>query len=237
MTIQANANRVIQRVAAKLAIVTASVGMTLACGVAAAASDAEQHDMHNMHQMHDMHSMHDHSMHDHHAMPAQRGITARTVESYSIPDIKLVDMDRGEVSLHEALDGKLPVILNFIYTSCTAICPVTTATFQQVQQELGAGRDKVRMVTISIDPENDTPARLKEYAGRYNAGSQWKMLTGTVESSVAVQRAFGVYNGDKMNHKPVTFLRAEGADKPWVRLDGFASAADIVNELGKLTSK
>ena len=220
---------VVRQVAGKSLIVVLSLGMTLVSCVAVAASESGQHDMHNMHEMH--------SMHDHHAAPEQRGVTSRTVDSYSIPDVKLVDMNRTQVSLREVLDDKSPVILNFIYTSCTAICPVTTATFQQVQQELGAGRDKVRMVTISIDPENDTPARLKEYASRYSVGPQWKILTGTVENSIAVQRAFGVYSGDKMNHKPVTFLRPKGADKPWVRLDGFASASDIVNELGKLTSK
>jgi protein SCO1/2 len=223
---------VVHQVAVKSAVVVMSLGMVLVSGVAVAASEDGQHDMHSMHDMHDMHSMH-----DQHAMPAQRGVASRTVEAYSIPDVKLVDMNRAAVSLHEVLDDKFPVILNFIYTSCTAICPVTTATFQQVQQELGAGRDKARMVTISIDPENDTPARLKEYAGKYSVGPQWKMLTGTVENSIAVQRAFGVYSGDKMNHKPVTFLRPKGANKPWVRLEGFASASDIVNELGKLESR
>jgi len=56
-----------------------------------------------------------------------------------------------------------------------------------------------------------------------------------VKDSIAVQRAFDVYRGDKMNHLPTTFLRASPG-QPWVRLDGFAGAADILREYRQLTS-
>jgi protein SCO1 len=102
-----------------------------------------------------------------------------------------------------------------------------------VQAELGAEREGVRMVSISIDPEQDTPAVLKAYARRFEAGSQWLMLTGSSADSVAVQRAFDAYRGDKMSHQPATFLRA-APGQPWVRLDGFASASEIVRELRSL---
>lgn len=171
--------------------------------------------------------------HHHHAMADSSGYQ-RSTASYSIPDVRLVDMDGAKVSLREGLSGDEPVMLNFIFTSCTSICPVMSATFQQVQESLGEERNKVRMVSISIDPENDTPARLKEYAGRFEAGPQWRMLTGSQEDSIAVQRAFGAFRGDKMNHAPATFLRTGGPDKPWVRLDGMASASDIIREYHKL---
>lgn len=171
--------------------------------------------------------------HHHHAMPADKSYQ-RTSAAYSIPDVSLVDIDGMPVSLREGLGGDEPVMLNFIFTSCTAICPVMSATFRQVQEELGEERNKVRMVSISIDPEHDTPARLKEYAARFHAGSQWRMLTGSIADSIAVQRAFDAFRGDKMSHEPVTFLRAGGPDKPWVRLDGLASASDIIDEYHKL---
>ena len=233
-SVMAKNNSCGRRLSGNALIVAISMGLVLAADAAAAGSDPAQHDMHNMHDMqggmHDMHAMH-------HAAPMQHGVIARLVKSYDIPDVKLMDANHAEVSLHAVLDEKFPVILNFIYTSCTAICPVTTGTFEQVQRQLGDSSGKVRLVTISIDPENDTPARLKEYAARYHAGPQWTMLTGTVDNSIAVQRALGVYSGDKMNHKPVTFLRAKGSENPWVRLDGFASASEIIAELGKLTAK
>jgi protein SCO1/2 len=175
----------------------------------------------------------EHHHHHHHAMAADSGYQ-RTSASYDVPDVSLVDMDGAQVSLRDGLNGDEPVMLNFIFTTCTAICPVMSATFRQVQEQLGEERSKVRMVSISIDPENDTPARLKEYSARFEAGPQWRMLTGSVEDSIAVQRAFGAYRGDKMNHAPATFLRAGGPGKPWVRLDGLAGAADIIHEYHKL---
>lgn len=179
--------------------------------------------------------------HDHHhhgqGMDAMRDAYTRSVVSYNIPDLKLVDMNGAAVSLRDGLGGNDPIMLNFIYTTCTAVCPVMSATFDLVQNQLGAESSKVRMISISIDPENDTPAKLREYAARYHAGPQWKMLTGSAESSIAVQRAFAAFRGDKMNHAPATFIWSGDAGKPWLRLDGFASASDIIKEYRLLVSR
>ncbi|MHB1403302.1 MAG: SCO family protein [Thiobacillus sp.] len=179
----------------------------------------------------------DHSHHHHqHAMPAEADGYVRTQAAYTVPDVKLVDADGAGVPLRRELAQQdRPLILNFIFTTCSAVCPVMSATFSQLQAALGPQRDAVRMLSISIDPEEDTPAALKAYAGKYGAGPQWQMLTGSLTDSIAVQRAFGVYRGDKMNHQPATFLRA-APDQPWVRLDGFASAADILREVRQLRS-
>jgi protein SCO1/2 len=179
-------------------------------------------------------SMHDH--HHHHAMSAAEDGYVRSQADYMVPDVKLVNAEGATVPLRSELaEQDKPVILNFIFTTCGAICPVMSATFSQVQDSLGEARDAVRMVSISIDPEQDTPDALKAYAGKYGAGPQWQMLTGSLDDSIAVQRAFGVYRGDKMSHQPATFLRA-AAGQPWVRLEGFASAADILREYRQLRS-
>jgi len=170
----------------------------------------------------------------HHPMPDEQDRYVRTLENYTIPDVKMVDADGVGLSLSSALADK-PVILNFIFTSCGAICPVMSRIFSQVQAALGPERDKVRMVSISIDPEQDTPAVLKAYADKYGAGPQWEMLTGSLHDSISVQRAFNVYRSDKMDHLPTTFLRARPG-QPWVRLDGFASAADILREYRQIVA-
>ncbi|MCD6706872.1 MAG: SCO family protein [Thiobacillus sp.] len=179
---------------------------------------------------------HSHHHHHHHAMSAEPDGYVRTQADYAVPDVKLVNADGAGVPLRSELaEQDKPVILNFIFTTCGAVCPVMSATFSQLQAALGPERDAVRMLSISIDPEEDTPAALKAYAGKYGAGPQWQMLTGSLDDSIAVQRAFDVYRGDKMNHQPATFLRA-APDQPWVRLDGFASAADILREVRQLRS-
>jgi len=211
--------------------------------------DHSQHQMdmptdHSQHQM-DMpmdHTQHgetmDHGDHSQHMATVKKaGKFTSSVVTYTAPDVTMLDMDGKEVSLQRELSGDKPVFLNFIFTTCTTICPVMSATFQQVQDLLGKQRSKVRMISISIDPEHDTPANLKQYATKYNAKSQWRLLTGTVENSVDVQKAFGVYSGDKMNHQPVTLLKARGSTDSWVRLDGLADAADIVKEYKKLKGK
>lgn len=178
----------------------------------------------------------DHSHHHHHAVSAEPAGYVRTQADYTVPDVKLLNADGAGVPLRSELaEQDKPVILNFIFTTCGAVCPVMSATFSQLQAALGPERDAVRMVSISIDPEEDTPDALKTYAGKYGAGPQWQMLTGSLADSIAVQRAFGVYRGDKMSHQPATFLRA-APGQPWVRLDGFASAADILREVRQLRS-
>ena len=164
--------------------------------------------------------------HHHHMMSEMKHATRSTAQ-YSVPAVTVVRDDGARVSLVDELDDCRPVLLNFIFTTCTTICPVMTQTFAQVQAKLGG--ERVHLVSISIDPEEDTPARLAEYARKFHAGPSWRFYTGSVEASTSVQRAFGAYRGDKMNHTPLTLLRA-GPGRPWVRLDGFASADEIVSE-------
>ncbi len=226
---------------ARKAVGVLAISLMFVHGSVVAASDhvhvmgqmQHEHEMdHSMHEMdHSMHEM-DHSMHE--QQMSKKGKYSSTVASFTMPDIKLVDMNGVQIPLHEIVKSEEPIILNFIFTSCTTICPVMSATFQQVQTKLGPQRGKARLISISIDPENDTPAKLKEYAGKYKAGSQWTFLTGTFDNSVLVQKAFGVFAGEKMNHKPVTFLKAEGSENQWLRLDGLINAPDVIKEFDKL---
>ena len=163
--------------------------------------------------------------HMHHHMMA--GMTTRTTAQYTLPSVDLVRDDGKTVSLIRELNDGRPVILTFIYTTCTTICPMVSQTLETLQSDLGSDRDKVHIVSISIDPEEDTPARLKAYAARFEAGPEWQHYTGTVEASIAAQRAFNVYRGDKMNHTPVAFLRA-APGKPWLRIDGFATPTELL---------
>lgn len=166
------------------------------------------------------------SEHRHHVAP----VTSRRLVDYSVPAVALVREDGKAVSLDRELQDGRPVVVSFVYTTCTTICPVTSMTLAELQARLGGERDQVRLMSISIDPEQDTPARLRAYAERFNAGTEWHHYTGTVEASIAAQRAFDVYRGDKMSHAPVTLVRpSRGAS--WVRLEGFATADQLLAEL------
>jgi protein SCO1/2 len=174
-------------------------------------------------------------MHDPPAVPAPASYT-RTVEHYETSDVALVAMDGTKTTLASALNHDGPVMLQFIFTTCPTICPVMTSTLSAAQDRLGADLGKVRMISISIDPEHDTPERLRDYARKFKAGKQWLFLTGSTENIEAVQRAFDAYSGNKMRHEPLTFLRATSAG-PWLRLDGLMSATQLVAEYELLVAR
>ncbi|WP_427911932.1 SCO family protein [Ramlibacter sp. MMS24-I3-19] len=173
-------------------------------------------------------AMHAHGMHS----PAATGFKVRMAD-YATPDVQLVRQDGQSVSLPRELDDGRPVVMNFIYTTCTTICPVMSLALAQMQERLGADSGKVHMVSISIDPEQDTPTRLRDYARRFSAGPQWQHYTGTVAASIEAQKAFGAYQGDKMAHDPLTLIRM-APGRPWMRIDGFATGADLAEQYAKL---
>ncbi|MHB8721761.1 MAG: SCO family protein [Steroidobacteraceae bacterium] len=153
----------------------------------------------------------------------------RSEAQYLIPNVTL-SRDDGKAAVFPAeLDDGRPVVLNFIYTSCTTICPLSSQIFEQFQEDLGAARNSVHLVSISIDPEQDTPARLRAYAAEFHAAPGWNHYSGSLASIISVQKAFNAYRGDKMSHSPLTLMRA-APGKPWVRFDGFARAGELMAE-------
>jgi protein SCO1/2 len=112
-------------------------------------------------------------------------------ETY-IPNLTVMTQDGKPVRFYDDLvKGKI-VIISFIYTSCTDICPLTTARIAQLEAKLGdmVGRD-VFLLSMSVDPEHDTPERLKEYAEAFGAGPGWSFVTGKPEDIRAINYKFG----------------------------------------------
>ncbi len=213
------------------------IAMTVSAGSALADNapepDAQPHDT-MMHDMEMQDTKDPHALHHMMMVKDSHKIVISTAD-YSVPDVKLVRDDGKPVSLPDELNDGRPVVMNFIFTTCTEICPITSHIFEQLQGKLGNDRDKVHMVSITIDPEQDTPERLAAYGRKYDAGPQWRYYTGTIEASVTAQRAFDVYRGNKMNHSPVTLLRA-APGKSWLRIEGFASADELLREYRSLVS-
>ena len=171
--------------------------------------------------------------HAHHHHMTVEPETTRSTMNYVVPDVGLVRDDGRAVKLRDEMNDGRPVVLAFIYTTCTTVCPLTSQTLSELQSKLGRARDGVHLMSISIDPEEDTPTRLREYAKKFSAGPQWQHYTGTMEASRAAQSAFNVYRGNKMDHQPAMLVRVSpGA--PWVRIDGFASADQLLAELPEL---
>lgn len=158
------------------------------------------------------------------ALPAY----ARSEIRYDIPNVTLTNAEGNPVSLLSELVIDKPVLVNFIFTSCTSFCPLLTATLAKVQETLQKRGEVFRMISISIDPEHDTPARLQAYAQRYRAPPDWHFLTGDISSTLAVQRAFDAYRGGKMNHASLTLMRLRNGG--WLRFEGLIDAETLIRE-------
>lgn len=160
----------------------------------------------------------------------------RTVEKYQVPDVTLMNQDGKKIKLKSILDTGKPVIVDFIYTTCTTICPVLSANYLNLQNRLGASSGTVQLVSISIDPENDRPEQMKKYMQRFRAKKGWDFLTGRRDDIILVLKAFDASIRDKMSHIPLYIMRGPKGDE-WVRVHGMVGASDLVNELERLKNK
>jgi protein SCO1/2 len=149
-------------------------------------------------------------------------------------DALLVDQDGNARRLKSDVFRDRLVVMDFAYTTCTTICPVLTAVLVKVQDQLGERvGSEVQMVTLSVDPASDTPARLKEYADRNGVKPGWTWLTGPVTTVNDVLREFNVYTPAFADHPPL-ILVGDAASGKWIRFYSIASPADIVAKVDEL---
>ncbi len=151
--------------------------------------------------------------------------------AYAVPaDITLVDQDGRPVHLAALLAEPRPVVMQFIFTSCATICPVLSAGIASAQGELVRRAPDVRILSISIDPTYDTPARLKAYAARYHANEHWRFLTGPepmIRRTIAAFDAL-LRSDNKMYHRPYTYFR--GPKGNWLRVDRLLSRDELLQQ-------
>ncbi len=153
----------------------------------------------------------------------------RSLQVYVVPDVAMVNANGRTIRIRELLAADGPVMLNFISAHCATHCSELNREFAMVPEKLGAAAATLRMVSISIYAENDVPKQLKALAEQFGAGRNWQFLTGSIDDIEAMQRAFDSYDFNKSDIKPLTFLRPV-AGKPWVRINGLASAENLARE-------
>ena len=109
------------------------------------------------------------------------------------PDFALRSQEGAEVALSQ-FRGKV-VAVTFIFASCSATCPLLTAKMATVQERLGADfGSKIAFLSITIDPEHDTPDVLQRYANSFGANpAGWKFLTGSPAAIKRVEQQYGVF--------------------------------------------
>lgn len=153
------------------------------------------------------------------------------------PNVELLTHDGRKVKLFDDLIKNKVVIFNMMYTVCTGICPVNTASLLSVQRALGprVGKD-IFMYSLTLQPELDTPDALREYMKRYDVQPGWTYLTGKRPDMELVRRKLGFYDSnpiadaDISNHTGVLRI-GDGARNKWMMTSAVTPTRQIIKAI------
>ena len=158
-----------------------------------------------------------------------------SISSSRIPDIAVYDQTGKRLNFYRDLVKGKTVAINFIFTTCTTICPPLTATFRRVQQDLAARGSDVKLISISVDPATDTPERLREFAAKFKAAPGWTFVTGGKTEIDSLLQSLGVAVSDKNDHTPMILIGNDVADR-WTRSYGLSSPVTLVKVITEAAS-
>ncbi|HEX8140036.1 MAG TPA: SCO family protein [Pyrinomonadaceae bacterium] len=159
------------------------------------------------------------------------------VSSPRIPDTTVYDQHGRRLRFYTDLVRGKTVAINFIFTTCTGVCPPLSATFRRVQQALGErmGRS-VELISISVDPATDVPERLKSFSEKFKAGPGWTFVTGSKPEIDALLEALGGYVSNKTDHTPLILIGNEAAGF-WTRAYGLSPPSQLVKLIDEAADK
>ena len=152
--------------------------------------------------------------------------------STGIPDVVVFDQHSKQLNFYSDLVKGKTVAINFIFTTCTGICPPLTATFRKVQQELGEHNPNIQLISISVDPVTDTPERLHDFAAKFKAGPGWTFVTGDPTNIDSLLKALGAATPNKIDH-PSTILISNDETGYRTRVYGLSSPKVLVDLISK----
>jgi cytochrome oxidase Cu insertion factor (SCO1/SenC/PrrC family) len=143
-------------------------------------------------------------------------------------NVELINQNGEPMRLYrDLLQGKV-VVISTMFTECTAVCPMMSKTIERIQEHLGDRvGDDVHLISISVDPENDTPEKLKEYASRFHAKPGWYFLTGKKESVDQALYKLGGYVENRDDHQTLLIIGNEPTGL-WKKALGLAGAEKIL---------
>ncbi|MBV8283629.1 MAG: SCO family protein [Candidatus Eremiobacteraeota bacterium] len=152
----------------------------------------------------------------------------------ALPDVPLVDQDGRTVGFATELVGRRVAAVEFVFTRCTTTCPVLGLQFQRLQRLLGdrLGTD-FALISISVDPQFDTPALMKAWGERFGAKPGWILATGPKPEVDRLLKALGSFSADRANHQN-TILVIDGATGAALRVDGTATPATVARVMRSL---
>ena len=156
--------------------------------------------------------------------------------SMKIPNAAVLDQNGKQLNFYSDLIKGKTVAINFIFTTCTTICPPLTATFRRVQQDAAARGLAVQLISVSVDPTTDTPERLRDFASKFKAEPGWTFVTGDKTQIDSVLQALGAAVSNKNDHTPMILIGNDASDY-WTRAYGLTSPTKIVELIDAATKR
>jgi protein SCO1/2 len=147
-----------------------------------------------------------------------------------LPDLEVVTHEGKKVHFYSDLVKGRTVALNFIYTECSTICPSSGALFSALQKE----HERVQFISISIDPETDTPAKLAAWSKRFRSTPQWTLVTGSRENIEQIVKALGQPFARPQDHNPLTIVGSDRTGE-WSKLYGFPGTERIAKLVAEVS--
>jgi protein SCO1/2 len=154
----------------------------------------------------------------------------------SIPDAEVFNQDGKRIRFYSDLIKDKVVIVSFVFTSCAFVCPMQGESLSKLQAMLGERLGKeVYLVSVSTDPEGDTPERLKIWGLQFRARPGWTLVTGKKSEIDKVAMALTGAPAVKGQHSPVVFI---GSDKTgrWIRAYGLAEPGRFASLIDEVTA-
>ena len=146
------------------------------------------------------------------------------------PNVPLRTQDNRDVRFYDDLVKGKVVLINFMFTTCTSLCPRSTANLVKVQELLGDHADRdVFLVSISVDPDHDTPAVLKRYAERYHTRPGWTFVTGKRADVDLIRRGLGVRDNDDRSQHTGMLIYGNEAFGRWASTPVMQSPATLAS--------
>lgn len=143
-------------------------------------------------------------------------------------DVELINQDGQKLHFYSDVLKNKVVIVNVFFTACVSVCPPMNRNMEMIQEALGDRLGKQAfLVSISVDPENDTPPKLKDYARRFHARPGWTFLTGKKENVDWALYKLGQYVEKKDDHSTIIIIGNE-AKGLWKKAFGLAKADELM---------
>lgn len=168
--------------------------------------------------------------------PAEATTEKYSFSSLQIPNVRVLDQNGHVLDFYSDLIKGHNVAINFIFTTCTTVCPVLSATFRRVQVELENSHSDVKLISVSVDPTVDTPERLRDFAEKFKAGPGWTFVTGDKTEIDSLLQRLGAGVGNKNDHTSMILIGNDPADV-WTRTYGLSSPSVIMKVITDTSSR